>query len=193
MTIVFCSPKGGVGKSTASLMFGAALARAGHTVALSDVDPNGTASRSAPRLGIPVVGAGTKPSILIVDTPPSLAHDATRAAITTADVAILVTGIDTAELEKIPAEISTLLGLRRARPIRTLLNRIPPLTTLAAKNLPVIRTQLAAAGIAPLHACLSSRIAYSYAHSDGWSALNSAAQTEVMSVAIEVLGLCAAS
>lgn len=189
MHIVFCSPKGGAGKSTAALLFGVALARAGHGVAIRDLDPNGTATRSAERLGVPLATAATKPAVLITDTPPSLVHDATRAAIQTADVAIVVTGIDPADIEKLTAEFGTLTSLRAGRTIRTLLTRIPPLTTLAAKNLPAIRAHLAAAGLPPLTATLSHRLSYSYAHSVGWQALNPTAQAEVMCYAIEALGL----
>lgn len=189
MHIVFCGPKGGAGKSTAALLLAAALARAGHSVAVTDIDPNGTATRSAERLSVPLATASTKPSVLISDTPPSLAHDATRTAIRSADVAILVTGIDPADLEKLPAEFGTLISLRAGRPIRTLLTRIPPLTTLASKNLPAIRAQLAAAGLPSMAATLSHRLGYSYAHSAGWKALNPAAQAEVMGFAIEALGL----
>lgn len=189
MNFVFCSPKGGVGKSTASLLLGAALARAGHAVGIKDLDPNGTATRSAERLGVPLAANGTKTGILIVDTPPSLSHDATRAAIAAADVAIVVSGVDTAELEKLPAEVGTLLALRNNRPIRVLLNRIPPGTTLAAKQVPAIREQLSVLGLPALNACLGYRMCYSYAHSAGWAALNPAAQAEVMSYAIESLGV----
>ena len=48
-TIVFASPKGGVGKSTSALLLSIVLAESGRTVALIDADPNRPAARWAKR------------------------------------------------------------------------------------------------------------------------------------------------
>ncbi|PRY91927.1 chromosome partitioning protein [Hasllibacter halocynthiae] len=55
-TIVIASPKGGAGKSTAAVVLGTELARAGARVTLMDCDPNGSltlwAERAAPPGGV---------------------------------------------------------------------------------------------------------------------------------------------
>lgn len=52
-TIVFASPKGGVGKSTSAVLLGTELAVRGGTVTLIDADPNKPLSRWAKRPGKP--------------------------------------------------------------------------------------------------------------------------------------------
>lgn len=187
MIIVFCSPKGGVGKSTSSVLLAAALARAGHGVALRDLDPDGTATKTAKRFDLNVINTGAFAGIEIVDTPPSLTHSSTQQAISAADLVVNVLTLDPADLEKLPAAIPTLLALRAGKPIRTLLNRIPQARTLGAKQLPLVRQQLAEAGLPAFQSTISYRIAYAYAHAAGWSALNSEANAEIMAFAIEAL------
>lgn len=188
MIIVFCSPKGGVGKSTASVLLAAALARAGHHVALRDLDPDGTATRSAKRFDLQM-GATNGTTIEIVDTPPSLAHSTTQQAISLADLVVNVLTLDPADLEKLPAAIPTLLALRAGKPIKTLINRVPQARTLGAKQLPSVRQQLTDAGIPAFQATISYRMAYAYSHAAGWGALNSEASSEIMAFAIETLQL----
>jgi chromosome partitioning protein len=187
MIIVFCSPKGGVGKSTSSVLLAAALARAGHQVVLRDLDPDGTATKSAKRFDLTVATASGGSGIEIVDTPPSLAHSSTQQAISNADLVVNVLTLDPADLEKLPGAIPTLLALRAGKPIRTLLNRIPPARTLGAKQLPAVRQQLSEAGLPAFNATISNRMAYAYAHAAGWNALTPDANAEIMAFAVEAL------
>jgi chromosome partitioning protein len=52
-TIVFCSPKGGAGKSTSAVLLATELAERGATVTIIDADPNKPVSRWAKRPGKP--------------------------------------------------------------------------------------------------------------------------------------------
>lgn len=52
-TIVIASPKGGAGKSTAAVILGTELARAGATVAMLDADPNRSLTLWADRAALP--------------------------------------------------------------------------------------------------------------------------------------------
>ncbi|MGA3107433.1 MAG: ParA family protein [Terriglobales bacterium] len=54
-TIVFASPKGGVGKSTAAVLLATELAGFGAGVSMIDADPNKPLSRWAKRPGRPAV------------------------------------------------------------------------------------------------------------------------------------------
>ena len=111
MIIVFCSPKGGVGKSTCSILLAAALARAGHSVSIRDLDPDGTATRSAARFGLTLTTSAQEGGIQIVDTPPSLSHSFTQDVIGSADLVVNVLTLDPADLEKLPAAIPLLTAL----------------------------------------------------------------------------------
>jgi len=70
MIISFLNQKGGVGKSTASILIASALHQAGYGVALDDCDPQGSLSFWSKSVGqIPAVGEITKPEVVICDTP----------------------------------------------------------------------------------------------------------------------------
>lgn len=187
MKIVFCSPKGGVGKSTSSVLLAAALARAGHSIAIRDLDPDGTATKSAKRFDVSILDGSANAGIEIIDTPPSLAHNNTRQAISEADLVINVLTLDPADLEKLPGAIPTLQSLRAGKPIRTLLNRMPQARTHAAKQMPAVRKSLDDAGMPAFKATLGYRMAYAYSHAAGWGALTPEANAEVMAFAIEAL------
>lgn len=187
MKIVFCSPKGGVGKSTSSVLLAAALARAGHSITIRDLDPDGTATKSAKRFDVVVQENPANVGIEIIDTPPSLAHNNTKQAISEADLVINVLTLDPADLEKLPSAIPILQSLRAGKPIRTLLNRMPQARTHAAKQMPAVRKSLEEAGMPAFNATLGYRIAYAYSHAAGWKALTPEANAEIMAFAIEAL------
>jgi chromosome partitioning protein len=67
-TIVFASPKGGVGKSTAAVLLATELASHGGSVTMIDADPNRPLTQWANRSGLPkkltVVAATTEESII---------------------------------------------------------------------------------------------------------------------------------
>jgi cellulose biosynthesis protein BcsQ len=154
---------------------------------MRDLDPDGTATKSAKRFDLTMASGDQHDGIEIIDTPPSLVHTSTQAAITKADLVVNVLTLDPADLEKLPAAIPTLLALRAGKPLRTLFNRIPQARTLGAKQLPAVRQQLADAGLAAFNATMAYRLAYAYSHAAGWGALNSEASSEVMAFAIEAL------
>ena len=58
MTITLCNGKGGSGKTTLSVLLGAALVEAGHQVALLDTDPQNTATRWIQEMQQSPEGAG---------------------------------------------------------------------------------------------------------------------------------------
>jgi chromosome partitioning protein len=67
-TIVFASPKGGVGKSTAAVLLATELASHGGSVTVIDADPNRPLTQWASRPGKPaklaVIAATTEESII---------------------------------------------------------------------------------------------------------------------------------
>ena len=118
-TIVFASPKGGVGKSTSAVVLATELARRGAGVAVIDADPNRPVSQWARRPGCPesltvvgdiseatiidaIEGAAGKSAFVIVDLE-GTASLTVAYAISRADLAIIPTQgsqLDAAEAAK---------------------------------------------------------------------------------------------
>jgi chromosome partitioning protein len=70
LKITFLNQKGGVGKSTSSVLVGAALSSAGYNVAFEDQDSQGSLSMWAAKIGkMPMVHECATPEVIICDTP----------------------------------------------------------------------------------------------------------------------------
>ena len=91
MKLTLLAKKGGVGKSTVSLLLYEAFRQAGKTVMIQDWDSQGTSSKSLELIGSGEGPRPAKPDIVIYDTPPSLEHTATATAVRNADIALVIT------------------------------------------------------------------------------------------------------
>jgi len=93
MNITLLAKKGGVGKSTLSILLYEAFRQAGKSVSLKDWDAQGTSSKALELiLGAEIAAKQPpKPDIIIYDTPPSLEHTATATAVLNADIVLVVT------------------------------------------------------------------------------------------------------
>ena len=90
--ITLLAKKGGVGKSTLSLLLYEAFGQAGKTVLLRDWDAQGTSSKALELIRGPETPTPSKDAeIAIYDTPPSLEHTATAAAVRDAKIVLIVT------------------------------------------------------------------------------------------------------
>jgi len=70
LKITFLNQKGGVGKSTSSVLVGAALNSVGYQVAFDDQDNQGSLTIWAQKIGkLPLVSDGGNPDVVICDTP----------------------------------------------------------------------------------------------------------------------------
>lgn len=70
MRITMLNQKGGVGKSTVSILIGAALQLAGYRVAFDDRDPQGSVRLWTQQVGkLPMVEDGGESDVIICDTP----------------------------------------------------------------------------------------------------------------------------
>src|SRR5271169_5155551 len=105
MNITLLAKKGGVGKSTLSLLLYEAFRQAGKSVSIHDWDAQGTSSKAMElisaldppaKIGAPVKAA--KAEILIYDTPPSLEHNATATALRAGDIVLIVTSPSSADI-----------------------------------------------------------------------------------------------
>src|SRR3954447_5185084 len=91
MKLTLLAKKGGVGKSTVSILLYEAFRQAGKSVSIQDWDAQGTSSKSLELIGGEAGARNPKPEIMIYDTPPSLEHTATATAVRNADIALVVT------------------------------------------------------------------------------------------------------
>lgn len=125
-TIVFASPKGGVGKSTSAVVLATELAGQGATIAIIDADPNRPVSRWAARPGKPesltVAADVTEDSIL--DRIDDAARKAAFVIVDLEGTASLMVGyaISRADLVVIPTQGSLLDAAEAVKAIRLVRN-----------------------------------------------------------------------
>src|SRR5271163_4956512 len=91
LNITLLAKKGGVGKSTTSILLYEVLRQAGKTVALKDWDAQGTSSKALEFIHGHRPESVSNPDIVIWDTPPSLDHTATATAVRSANLALAIT------------------------------------------------------------------------------------------------------
>ena len=185
MNIAFSNGKGGVGKSTLSLLLYAALKQAKKNVAIRDWDSQGTANKSLTITKGEKADLSKKYELVIFDTPPSLSHVGTTTAMTAADLILIVTSPSIADLWE-AAEAGQVARTRApGAQVRLLFNKIKK-GTLQSKLISQRAEQVA---IQPLHSFLSSRECYQVALAEGWPALDAAAREEVLQLAMEILAI----
>jgi len=178
--IAFVNGKGGVGKTTCSLLFAAALLDAGKSVSIDDLDPQGNATSAAIHLGIPQGDAGN--DVVVVDTAPNLENPATIETIKTADLVVLVTTPDAPDLATTLATSRTIKNLRSGKTV-LLFNRVLP-NTYEFKEMANVVTAI------PFPALcnhLTFLRAYPRAHLHGWKALQPNSRAAVLAVARDIL------
>jgi chromosome partitioning protein len=121
-TIVFASPKGGVGKSTAAVLLATELATHGGSVTMIDADPNRPLSQWATRSGKPdkltVIATTTEDSI--IDTIEKAALQTTFVIVDLEGTASMMAGyaMSRADLVIIPAQGSHLDATEAVRAIK---------------------------------------------------------------------------
>ena len=91
LNITVLAKKGGVGKSTTSVLLYEVLRHAGKSVALKDWDAQGTSSKALELIHGQRPETTANPDIVIWDTPPSLDHTATATAVRSANLALVIT------------------------------------------------------------------------------------------------------
>ncbi len=201
--ITIAQQKGGAGKTTLAANLAAALA-ASRTVAVLDIDPQGSLSRwhrlRAGRQGVPSIGfsdvSGWRLAreldrlrvghdVLIVDSPPQLDTDA-KLAIRAAD--LVVVPLQPSPPDLWAAEGTLALAAAERRACRILLNRAPASGKLRAG----VEAEIAAAGYPVFSATLGNRTGFAAAFALGLgvteAAARSTAAAELRSVLAELEG-----
>lgn len=185
MNIVFTNGKGGVGKSTLSLLLYSALKQAHKNVAVQDWDAQGTSNKSLAITGGEKADLTKSYDLLIYDTPPSLTHVATTTAMATADLVLIVTSPSIADLWEAASAAQYAREHAPKAHTRLLFNKVRK-GTVGSRMIDKGAKQI---GIEPLHCSLSMRECYQHSLAGGWSALDSSAREEVLQLAMEILAL----
>ncbi len=188
MNIALLAKKGGVGKSTLSILLYEALRAAGKSVLIRDWDAQGTSSKALELLGAQggVLPGIDSPEIILYDTPPNLEHTATATAVRNADVALVVTTPSPADIWEAEEAVQFVVSRNPNAVVRVVFNKVRPSTILG--RLAKDENSLGQGTIA-LGARLSSRECYQHAIAQGWRALNGAAREEVLQLGLGVLSL----
>jgi len=183
MVITLIAKKGGVGKSSVSLLLHEGLKEAGRSVAIRDWDAQGTSNKALELIGGNKALDGAGYDILIYDTPPSLTHTATATAVQAADLVIVVatpSPFDIWEAE----EAAQFVRTRRSDiPVVVLFNKVRRATLLGR----LVDQNANELTVPVLSTMLSARECYQHAGVRGWKALDSAARLEVSQLALAVI------
>lgn len=188
MKIAFCSGKGGVGKSTLTLLFTAALSKAGRNIAVRDLDPQHSISnwvQSAEDCGQLAVD-GENYEIEAIDLPPRLDDPSVIRAVSEADRVIIpctpspadmVAGKATAEVVRhfLKPGAKAFLCFNMVQRGTTLSSHVAKLAEEI--NLPALKNYI------------SRRQCYQHAVVLGWKGLDSAAREELLKVVLEMTSL----
>lgn len=183
MVITLMAKKGGVGKSTVSLLLHEGLREAGKSVAIRDWDAQGTSNKALDLIGGNKADGADGYDVLIYDTPPSLSHTATRVAIQAADLVIVVTTPSPFDVWEAEEAGQFVRSLRWDVPIYVLFNKVRKATLLGR----LVDDNTRQLSIPPLPASLSARECYQHAGLRGWKALDSAAREEVYRLTLAVV------
>jgi len=178
-TVAIISQKGGAGKTTLALHLATAAAAAGHTVAVIDLDPQGTAaswgdrrqadtpeviSGQAVRLPTLINAAQDNgATFLILDTAPNADQTASLAA-RAADLVLIPCRAATFDLEAI--ETTLLLTKAANKPAYVVLNAVPPRSSIGKEAADGLAAQ--GAQVAPHQ--LTHRAAFTHGVIDGRTA-----------------------
>jgi MinD-like ATPase involved in chromosome partitioning or flagellar assembly len=185
MTIALLAKKGGVGKSTLTILLHEAFRQAGKSVAIRDWDAQGTSNKALDLIEGQKAHAETRYEMLIYDTPPSLVHQATRAAVQHADIALVVTTPSPADLWEAEDAVRFVQTTNPDTIVRVVFNKVRK-GTLLSRIVPESAKQLS---VPALGVMLSARECYQHALGQGWKALDGAAREEVLQLTVALLSL----
>lgn len=184
MNITLCNGKGGSGKTTLAVLLAQALAEAGRSVALLDLDPQGTARSWLAECGskVAMYETGAKYDAVFIDTPPRL--ELLPKALASCSVAVIPCSPSPADLW---ATRDTAAAIRPQLPkgarLRLLFNGVQG-GTILARELPTIADRI---GVKALRSTISRRQCYQHAALLGWAALDADAREEIRAAALEII------
>src|ERR1035438_8347964 len=186
MNITLLAKKGGVGKSTVSILLYEAFRQAGKSVSIRDWDAQGTSSKALELiLGPAAADQPTKTDIVIYDTPPSLEHNATATAVRAADVVLVVTSPSPADIWEADDAVRFVKAKNSSAKIRVIFNKVRKATVLGR----LVDESAKQLSVPVLSVTLSARECYQHAVAQGWKALDNTAREEALQFALTLLSL----
>ena len=185
MNITFLAKKGGVGKTTVSLLFYEALRQAGKSVSLHDWDAQGTLSKALAFIGGQKPDVTRKADFVIYDTPPSLEHTATATAVRNADLAIVVTSPSPADIWEAEEAVKFVKARNSKATVRIVFNKFRSGTVLGR----LVEDSAKEVSAPALPVRLTLRECYVHALAQGWKALDPAAREEVLQFTVALLSV----
>jgi chromosome partitioning protein len=183
MNITLLAKKGGVGKSTLSILLFEAFRQAGKSVVLKDWDAQGTSSKAMELILGPGVRQPAKADIVIYDTPPSLEHTATATAVRNSDIVLVVTSPSPADIWEAEDAVLFVKAKNSAAKVRVIFNKVRKSTVLGR----LVDESAKQVSVPPLNVSLSARECYQHSVAQGWKALDSAARQEVLQLIVAIL------
>src|ERR1700721_663975 len=184
MNITLLAKKGGVGKSTVSILLYEAFRQAGKSVSIHDWDAQGTSSKSLELIhGVKQVGKADNATIIIYDTPPSLDHTATATAVRSADIVLVVTSPSPADIWEADDAVRFAKAKNPKASVRVIFNKVRRQTVLGR----LVEESAKQMSVPALSVTLSARECYQHAVAQGWKALDGAARQEVLQLIVALL------
>jgi chromosome partitioning protein len=182
MKVTVLANKGGVGKSTLSILLHEALKKAGKSVIIRDWDIQGTSNKALALILSKETDPVIHHDIIIYDTPPNLEHGATIAAVKNADFAFVVVSPSPADIWEAEKTVQFVRAQNSKAVIRLIFNKVRK-GTLLGRLIDESAKQISAP---TLKSMLSYRECYQHALGEGWKALDGAAREEVLALAISI-------
>lgn len=191
MKIAFCSGKGGVGKSTLTLLLSAALSKAGRKIGIRDLDPQESVTSWAQSAGDcgEIIGKGSDfPSyeVEIIDLPPRLDDPAVIQTIQEADRIIIPCTPSPADM--VAGKATAAVVQRVMKPgakAAVCFNMLQKGTTLTSHVAKIAQD----IGLPALSNQLTRRQCYQHAVVLGWKGLDAPAREEVLQLVLEITSL----
>jgi cellulose biosynthesis protein BcsQ len=185
MNITVIAKKGGVGKSTVSLLLYEAFRQAGKTVAVHDWDAQGTSTKALELITGQKSGANRQADIIIWDTPPNLDHTATATAVRNADIVLVVTSPNPADIWEAEDAVQFAISRNAKATVRVMFNKFKKATLLGR----IVEDSAKQVSVPALPVMLSERECYKHAIGQGWKILDSAAREEILQFAVALLSM----
>jgi chromosome partitioning protein len=183
MNLAILSKKGGVGKSTVSVLLYEAFRHAGKTVAIHDWDAQGTSTKGLELINGGQVELDRQASIVIWDTPPTLDHTATATAVRNADIVLVVTSPAPADMWEAEDAVKFARTRNDKAAVRVVFNKVRRATVLGR----LVDESAKQVSVSVLPVNLNDRECYKHAIAQGWKALDSSAREEVLQLAVALL------
>jgi MinD-like ATPase involved in chromosome partitioning or flagellar assembly len=184
MNITLLAKKGGVGKSTVSILLYEAFRQAGKSVFLRDWDAQGTSSKALELIhGVKPAEQSSNAHIVLYDTPPSLDHTATATAVRNADIVLVVTSPSPADIWEAEDAVRFAKAKNASAGVRVMFNKVRKATVLGR----LVDESAKQVSVPALPVSLSARECYQHAVAQGWRALDSAARQEVLQLIVALL------